>query len=165
MASPISTPTAPPTLPVSPPMGDLVEINERTTVTVVASAFDTRTSGAGCPPNGCEATNTRDGDLSTRWSCKEDLLDDNCEIMYTFEEPQDIVRVLIAFYKGDERTRGLKVKINGSSQDVTLESSGETEELQPFEFNTDETETFVLEARGLSGDEWIAITEVQFLVL
>lgn len=80
--------------------------------------------------------------------------------MYTFEEPQDIVRVLIAFYKGDERTRGLKVKINGSSQDVTLESSGETEELQPFEFNTDETETFVLEARGLSGDEWIAITEV-----
>ena len=145
-------------------MGGLVEVGERTTVKVAANAFDTRTSGAGCAPDGCEAINTRDGDLSTRWSCKEDLLGGtNCEITYTFEEPQDIVRVLIAFFKGDERTRELKVKVNGSDQDV-IESSGETEEFETFELGTEETETLVLEALGLGGDDWISITEVGNLI-
>ena len=67
--------------------------------------------------------------------------------------------MLIAFYKGDERTREFKVKVNGSSQNE-FESSGEREGFERFELNTDETETIVLEALRLSGDEWIAITEV-----
>ncbi|CAN0410730.1 unnamed protein product, partial [Ascophyllum nodosum] len=141
----------------------LVDAGEKTTVAVIANAFDTRTSGSGCAPDGCTAANTRDGDISTRWSCKEDLLDSNCQIMYTFEEPQDIVRMLIAFYKGDERTRKLNVKLNGSARSV-IQSSGETDGFESFELETDETETLTLEAVNLRGDEWISITEVGIML-
>ena len=145
---------------LSPPLEALVDAGTKTKVTETANAYDTRTSGYGCAPDGCEAANTRDGDFSTRWSCMEDLLDGkNCEITYTFEEPQDIVRILIAFYKGDERTRELKVKINGSGQYV-INSSGETTEFESFEINADETETLTLEGLDLPGKGWIAITEV-----
>ena len=143
--------------------GTLVDASEKTTVAVVANTFDTSTSGNGCAPDGCTAANTRDGDISTRWSCKEDLLDINCEIMYTFEEPQNIVRMLIAFYKGDERTRELNVKLNGSTQSI-IQSSGETDGFESFELETDETETLTLEAVNLQGDEWISITEVGIML-
>lgn len=139
-----------------------MEASERTTVEVTANAIDERTSGYGCAPNGCVAANTRDGDLdpSSRWSCKENLLGGtNCEITYTFEEPQDIARMLIAFYRGDERTRVLKVKSNGSTISY-IESSGETQELEEFELSTTATETLSLEGVELGGNDWIALTEV-----
>ncbi|CAN0279349.1 unnamed protein product [Ascophyllum nodosum] len=160
----VAMPTASPGS-LSPPLEALVDAGTKTKVTETANAYDTRTSGYGCAPDGCEAANTRDGDFSTRWSCMEDLLDGkNCEITYTFEEPQDIVRILIAFYKGDERTRELKVKINGSGQYV-INSSGETTEFESFEINADETETLTLEGLDLPGKGWIAITEVQLMVV
>ena len=137
-----------------------VDASERTTVAVNANAYDTRTSGFGCAPYGCEAANTRDGSLSSRWSCKEDMLEDeNCEITYIFEQPQDIVRMLIAFYKGDERTRELKVKVNAFSR-YTIESSGETNGFEEFALDLDGTESLTLEGLGLHLDQWIAITEV-----
>ena len=143
--------------------GTLVDAGERTTVAGIANAFETRTSGFGCAPDGSTAANTRDGDISTRWSCKEDHLDDKCEVMYTFEEPQDIVRVLNAFYKGKDRTRELKIKLNGSSRSV-IQSSGETDGFEDFELNANETETLTLEGLGLRGDEWISITEVGIML-
>ena len=139
----------------------LVEAAERTTVTVYANGFDERTSGFGCSPSGCVAANTRDGTTSTRWSCKVDLIDGkNCEITFEFDDAQDIALMRIAFYKGDERTRKLKVIVNSSSL-VIIESSGTTDEFEVFAVNTDETKNLTLKALGLAGEEWISFKEVR----
>ena len=126
---------------------------------MIANALDPRTSEVGCAPDECKAANTRDGYIFTRWSCKEDLLN-ACQIMYTFEEPQDVVRVLIAFYKDEDRTPKLKVKLNGSLRYKVIQSSGETGGFERFELDTEENETLTLEGVDLQGDKWISITEV-----
>ena len=150
---------------MEPPLrgGRLVDAGERTTVAVIANALDPRTSEVGCASDGCKAANAADGYLSTRWSCKEDLLD-AYQIMYTFEEPQDVVRVLIAFYKDEDRTRKLKVKLNGSLRYEVIQSSGETGGFERFELDTEENETLTLEGVDLQGDEWITITEVSQMI-
>ena len=134
----------------------------RTTVTVEANAYDERTSGSGCSPDGCKPENTRDRSraVNSRWSCKGDLEDENCKITYRFDEPQDIVKMRIAFHKGNENERDLKIKLNGRTHS-TIESSGNTLWYQTFELDTDETEKLSLEAVNLDGDEWISITEVR----
>lgn len=140
----------------------LVDARETTEVTVRANAWDGRTSGYGCSPNGCIPQLTRDGSTrgESRWSCKEGLLGGkNCVITFEFEEPQDIVDMRISFYKGDERTRKLKIRLNGRVA-KTIESSGETTGFETFPLNTEETATLSLEGLGLSRDEWISLTEV-----
>lgn len=143
----------------------LQEVGSLTTVSVTADGWDERTTGAGCSPNGCTAENTRDGSTNptSRWSCKADLLDDNdknhnCELTFGFEDPQDIEQVRIAFYKGDERTRELKVKVNGYNF-VTIVSSGETSDYEDFDLNAEGVSSMVLEGLGLAAEEWISITE------
>ena len=148
--------------PSPSPASGLVEAGTRTTVLVEANSFDSRTSGAGCTPIGCVAANTRDSCLSSRWSCKGDLLDgESCEITFNFEEPQDIMRMDIAFYKGTERTRLLEVEVNGSSNSE-LVSSGTTDGLESFELDADEVETVTLRSCSLDGNEWISLTEVRW---
>ena len=143
------------------PCSALVDASYRTTVTVDANAYDERTSGSGCSPDGCVPANTRDNDIwaNSRWSCKEDLEGERCRITYYFDEPQDIVQMRIAFHKGDENQRWLTVRLNGSTYS-TIESSGSTLDYQTFYLNSDETADLSLEAVGLDGDEWISITEV-----
>lgn len=142
----------------------LVEASEKTLVDVTANAFDPDTIEFGCRKRGCEAANTHDGDLFTRWSCKSDLLDGtNCEITYTFETPQNIVRMLIAFFKGDERTRELNVKVNGLFYSV-IESSGETDRFETFELSAHGAKTLTLESLGLRREKWISISEVSLLL-
>lgn len=89
--------------------------------------------------------------------------DDTCEIIYRFEEPQDIVEIRVAFYKGDERKRKLKVKVNWDVYEI-VESSGETEDFETFEINTKDTTTLSLKAHGLYRDEWLSIIEVLFIL-
>lgn len=139
----------------------LVEVSQRTTVTPSANAYDERTSNPGCTPDGCTPENTLDGNRRavSRWSCKEDLVEENCAISYNFEEPQDVVKIKLAFYKGSSTTRKLKVKVNGSTHSY-IESSGETGGYQTFRIDADNTETLALEAVELDGDEWISIKEV-----
>lgn len=138
-----------------------MDASVRTTVTVSANAYDQNTSGYGCAPSGCTAENTRDGSTveSSRWSCKYSLDDSVCQITYYFEEPQDIVDLKIALYKGDERTRTIKVKLNGST-DTTIETSGETTDYETWTLNSDETASLTLEASGLGRNGWLSITEV-----
>ena len=126
-----------------------------------ANAYDERTSGAGCSPDGCVPENTRDEEVwaNSRWSCKEDLEDELCKITYYFDEPQDIEQLRIAFHKGDENRRWLRVSLNGDTYS-TIESSGNTLGYQTFYLNSDETEELCLEAVGLDSDEWISIPEV-----
>lgn len=109
--------------------------------------------------NGCCPEHTLDGDLSTRWSCKEGQEDEPCTLTYHFDDPQDIVMMRIAFHKGNENVRKLKIKINGSTDSV-IESSGETLGYQSFMLNTDETQKLSLNPVGLDKDEWISISEV-----
>ena len=146
----------------------LVDARKRTTVEVFASGYDTRTSGNGCSPDGCMPENTRDNsrDANSRWSCQGDSLDDDdnngCWLDYYFDEPQDIVRMRIAFHKGDENTRSLDVYEDGNYHS-TITSSGSTLGYQNFLLDTDETNRIRLRLDDYSnnGDVWLSITEVR----
>lgn len=126
---PTSSPIAasPPTAqPASPPAdedddnAEFVEAGSETTVGVTASAYDDRpgesAGDVGCGEMGCLPDLAHDGvgeeDAESRWSCAEEIVPDGgqCEITFTFDSPQDITDVQVAFWKGDERTRTLKVK-------------------------------------------------------
>lgn len=98
---------------------ELVEAGTKTSISTTANAFDERAGAAsgmsGCQLNGCEPGLTRDGvtaaDAESRWSCAAKLVPGElpCAIDFVFEDPQDIVDVEIAFYKGDDRTRTVEV--------------------------------------------------------
>ena len=144
----------------------LVDARERTTVDVDASGYDPRTSGSGCSPNGCIPANTRDGSRSSnsRWSCKGDIFDssdddEGCWIAYYIDEPQDLVEIQVAFYKGKEDKSTLKVYNNGRYHGK-IKSSGSTNGYQTFELDTNETEELKLRLDD-DGDVWISITEVR----
>ena len=134
---------------------------------VAASAFDERTTGYGCGPDGCTPENTRDGNLddNSRWSCKGDLIEDDggCCIEYFFGEPQDILRLDIAFYKGTERTRTLNVYGNDEFL-VQIEASGASDEYEAFALDSYQITdlTLCLDEPESTGDDWISITEVGF---
>ena len=139
----------------------------RTTVNVFASGYDTTTSGNGCSPDGCMPENTRDNslDANSRWSCQGDILDDDnngCWLDYYFDEAQDIVRMRIAFHKGDQRTRTLDVYENGNYHS-TITSGGSTMGYQNFMLDTDETNRIRLRLDGYgdNSDVWLSITEVR----
>ena len=155
MTIPVVFPTPEPTSPTE------IEVGEVTTVSVIANGFDERTSGSGCPPNGCLPANTRDGLLSSRWSCRERLLDDDvqCEIIYVFDDAQAISVMRIAFYQGSQRTRRLEVKINGSTNSE-IESSGLTDQFEDFDLNVDKVGEISLTTVGLGVNQWISLLEV-----
>ena len=151
------------------PVAALVDASERTWVDVDANGYDERTSGSGCRPSGCVPYNTRDDEpwSNSRWSCKGEILDksdrdDGCCIWYTFEEPQDIEEVSIAFDRGTERTRCLDVFSNGKKID-TINSSGTTSDFEWFNIYTDETKElrFCLCDPKWNEDVWLSITEVR----
>lgn len=143
----------------------LVDARKRTTVSVDAVAYDWRTEGAGCSPDGCLPENTRDNsrDANSRWSCKVNIIEGNggCRIDYSFAEPQDIKRIRIAFHKGDENTRALNVFVDGEFHSL-IESSGTTLGYQNFLLNTVGTSDIRLyhDDYGSRPDEWLSITEV-----
>lgn len=99
---------------------DYVEAGTKTTIDVTASAYDDRPGESGgdvgCGEDGCLPGLAHDGigeeDLESRWSCAKDIVPDGgqCEIKFAFGSPQNIVDVQVAFWKGDERTRTLKVR-------------------------------------------------------
>lgn len=127
--APVPIPTPDPTDDIGPvtiapvpirtpaPVGDGdVEAGTKTSVTATATAYDPRPSDEqGCGMDGCLPELTRDGvlaDEESRWSCKENIVSpglDNCELEFEFDEPQDIARIQVAFWKGGTRTRRLKV--------------------------------------------------------
>eukprot|EP00904_Undaria_pinnatifida_P012875 jgi/Undpi1/8718/HiC_scaffold_25.g11183.m1 len=142
----------------------LVDAGKRTWVDVDATGYDKRDADdGGCDPKGCKPENTRDGSrkANSRWSCEGD----GCCITYSFEEPQDIVSMKIAFHKGDERTRKLDVyeTYDDGKNKSQIKSSGKTLGYETFYLNTDETEKMKLCLDG-DDDEWLSITEVKFMV-
>ncbi|CAN0401946.1 unnamed protein product, partial [Ectocarpus fasciculatus] len=109
-----------------PTVTDAVEVGTQTEVGVSATAHDVRPGSSsgeiGCGEVGglgCTATNTRDGifsDIESRWSCATSLVPDEgpCQIEFTFAEPQNIVDIQVAFWRGNERTRTLEVRTTPS---------------------------------------------------
>ena len=84
----------------------------KTTVSVTANAYDTRSSSNnGCGTTGCLPELTRDSSIvpESRWSCSKSLGNGNCYLEFSFDSPQDVISMNIAFHKGDERTRKIKV--------------------------------------------------------
>ena len=104
--------------PGAPCQGNLVEAGTKTTIGASTNTYDTRAGealgGVGCGEDGCEAQLTRDESVAveSRWACAQKLDPDAgpCEIVFAFEEPQDILEVQVAFFKGDERSRTLQVR-------------------------------------------------------
>ncbi|CAM9175809.1 unnamed protein product [Ectocarpus sp. 13 AM-2016] len=178
---PTSSPIAvspPTTQPVSPPAegdddnAEFVGAGSKTTVGVTASAYDDRpgegAGDVGCGEMGCLPDLAHDGvgeeDTESRWSCAEEIVPDGgqCEITFTFDSPQDITDVQVAFWKGDERTRTLKVKING-------DKIGEYESYPGSAFNSfgiqeNGVHTVAMESVGIDRDDWISLLEVRFMV-
>lgn len=135
----------------------------RTTVTQNANAYDPKdSSDGGCDPAGCTADLSRDrnlGDIS-RWSCSEQLSGSPCKITYEFDEPQDIVRLNIKFYKGDQRVRTLNLTGSGGFS-KTITSSGSSDGYETFDVDTDETAWLSMEPADLGSREWISLIEVR----
>ncbi|CAN0058241.1 unnamed protein product, partial [Laminaria digitata] len=108
--------------------------------------------------------NTRDRDINSRWSCKGDIITGSggCWIEYYLDEPQDIVEVQLAFYKGTSRTRTLNVYEN-SQFHSQIQSSGTTNGYQTFELDTDETSVlrFYLDDWENNPTMWLSIKEVR----
>lgn len=148
----------------------LVDANTKTAISTWAWAHDEKTLDAGgCDPDGCTSELTLDSDThpSSRWSCKYDLANKPCRLFYSFDSPQDIVTLDLAFFKGDERTRTFFVKTYNAHRDypgtsAVFTSSGSTLGYESFELNTNQTWYMYL-APSTAGDndkDWISITEV-----
>ena len=140
----------------------LQDARKTTTVYQWSNVYDTRLSSeGGCDPYGCTPALTRDQNWAdtSRWSCSEQLDNSQCKITYRFEEPQDIVRLNIKFYKGDERVRTLKIRGSGGFE-KTITSSGTSGGYEKFDVNTDETSWLSMEGQNLKSTEWISLTEV-----
>ncbi|CAN0485268.1 unnamed protein product [Ectocarpus sp. 12 AP-2014] len=158
-----------------PTVTDAVEVGTKTEVGVSATAHDVRpgsnSGDVGCGEVGglgCTATNTRDrivSDIESRWSCVTSLVPDEgpCQIEFSFAEPQNIVDIQVAFWKGNERTRTLDVHVNGelnhtheSYADSTFNTLGVT---------ATDVSTVMLESVALLSDEWISLIEVLIFVI
>ncbi|CAM9634631.1 unnamed protein product, partial [Ectocarpus sp. 12 AP-2014] len=153
-----------------PTVTDAVEVGTKTEVGVSATAHDVRPGSSGGDVGcgevgglGCTANNTRDGifsEIESRWSCATKLVPDEgpCRIEFSFAEPQNIVDIQVAFWKGNERTRTLDVHVNG---ELTHTHKSYTDHI----FNTlgvtaTEASTVMLESVALLSNEWISLVEV-----
>eukprot|EP00752_Nemacystus_decipiens_P018348 g16460.t1 len=151
-----------------------VEVGTKTEVGVTATAHDVRPGASsgmvGCGEeggDGCAPANTRDGivsDIESRWSCATKLLEGEgpCQIQYTFAEPQDVVDIQVAFWKGDERLRTLDVHLNGELTHTRQSYSGSTYNTLGVAGNA--VTTVTLESIGLMSNEWISLIEVLIFV-
>ena len=112
-----------------PTLDNAVEVGTKTEVSVTATAHDTRPVGErGCGEDGgdgCSPAKSHDGissDVESRWSCSPKLVAGGgpCKIEYTFAEPQDIMDIEVAFWKGNERVRTLYVSLRENENSATL---------------------------------------------
>lgn len=106
--------------PSAPCVNNFVEVGTNTIVSVSANAYDTRpgsgSNNFGCQEGGCAPALTRDGiteDIESRWSCAQSTVPDGgfCEIEFTFESPQQVADIQVAFAFEDDSVRRLEVSV------------------------------------------------------
>ncbi|CAN0073204.1 unnamed protein product, partial [Ectocarpus fasciculatus] len=113
---------------------------------------------------GCLPDLAHDGvgeeDTESRWSCAKEIVPDGgqCEITFTFDSPQDITDVQVAFWKGDERTRTLKMTMNGDNLGEYESYPGST--FNSFGIQENGVHTVSMESVGIDKDDWISLLEV-----
>ncbi|MBB5957242.1 hypothetical protein FHS29_003835 [Saccharothrix tamanrassetensis] len=110
--------------------------------------------------DGNVATNTVDGDLSTRWSAQGD----GVWIRYDLGSTQVVGSVSIAWHKGDARRNTFDVELSadGSSWTTVLarkSSSGSTLELQDYGFPDASARFLKIVGHGNTSNDWTSITE------
>eukprot|EP00904_Undaria_pinnatifida_P003019 jgi/Undpi1/12718/HiC_scaffold_6.g02386.m1 len=103
-------------------------------------------------------------DTESRWSCElgSDPEGGLCKIDFVFEDPQDIMEVQVAFYKGEERTRTLEVTINGVAVGKFDSYKGST--FNALGVQATGVSTLTLTSVGPAENGWISLIEVRFLV-
>lgn len=140
------------------------DVVAKTRVTTSANAWDPRvTGGGGCGSDGCRPGLARDGstDLESRWSCSTSLGKGECYIEFSFDSPQDVLSMNIAFHKGDTRVRTVEVFGDGSSLGE-FTSSGTTVGYENWTLNAKDVTAIKIIPKYL-GNDWISLTEVQLL--
>eukprot|EP00904_Undaria_pinnatifida_P008296 jgi/Undpi1/4597/HiC_scaffold_18.g07951.m1 len=147
---------------------EYVEVGTKTTVDAAATSYDGNPGvdfgNTGCGTDGCLPALAHDSDSSTlesRWSCS--IPDGGvCVVTFTFGDPVDLKNVQVAFYKGEERTRWLKIGINGDEIGTFESYIGST--FNSFDIEETGVESVTMEAVGITTGEWIALLEVRFMV-
>ncbi|CAN0328463.1 unnamed protein product [Ectocarpus sp. 6 AP-2014] len=157
-----------------PTVDGAVEVGTKTEVGVMATACDVRpgrsSNQVGCGEvggGGCAAVNTRDGiasEIESRWSCATKIVDGEgpCRIEYMFAEPQDVVDVQVAFWKGNERIRTLEVHLDGVLTNTHESYAGST--FNTLGVSASGVSAVMLESVDLLPDEWISLIEVLIFV-
>eukprot|EP00903_Cladosiphon_okamuranus_P011290 g10646.t1 len=147
---------------------DYVEARAQTSVSISATAYDERTGGeGGCGGGGCLPALAYDGvrdDDGSRWSCAKSIVPDRgqCEIVFRFESPQNVMGMKVSFWKGDERTRSLKVKMNGKKMGEFASTTGSI--TSSYDIQKNDVHTVTLESIGLGTNAWISLLEVNLMV-
>jgi hypothetical protein len=106
-------------------------------------------------------TNTRDGDLNTRWAA----LGDGQWIMYDLGTQVQVSQVAIAWYQGTARQSAFTIDVSPDGATWTPvysgESSGKTLELEPYTFAAVPARYVRLVGYGNTANRWTSITEVK----
>lgn len=140
---------------------DSSEAGSQTKVTTTSSAHDKN----GCLAPGCVAELTRDGNFgdNSRWACRYNIDENNCKLRYKFEDPQELISVDLAFYKGDERKRAFRILTFDSDNErktYQFTSGGETALLESFEIGRKNVAKVVIQLDKPDKKKWISIIEV-----
>lgn len=133
-----------------------------TGVTASANGWDTRTTGYGCAPSGCEPANVIDDSIEpdSRWSCRPSVSEVKaCELTLVFDEPHDIFEIRMALWKGNQRNRTVDIWVDGSLS-TTVQSSGSTLAYEAYELFATQATTIVLQEAGAENNVWLSITGV-----
>jgi len=105
--------------------------------------------------------NTRDQDLSTRWSARGD----GQWIQYDLDSPRKVNDVRIAWYRGNVRqTRfDLEVSLDDAAWTKVFSgsSSGSTLELERYEVESMSARYFRIVGHGNTENNWNSVTEVE----
>ncbi len=142
--SPTPSPSIIPTPTATPPVSD---------ITVTASADD-----------GNAVENLLDENFNTRWSADGDGQWAEFDLGF----PTDIGGLNIAFYKGNQRSATFDIQTSNDGDSWTtelsqIESSGDTNNFQTFEFEKTNARFIRYLGFGNSANSWNSLTEVEVL--
>lgn len=130
-----------------------------TGVTATANGWDARTIGYGCVPKGCLPANVLEPSIDddSRWSCLPSRQGvEVCELIFDFDEPQDIFEIRVAMWKGDRRSRTIDVWVDGVLS-TRAETSGVTLGYEVYYLSATQASSIVLQQAGPL-EEWLSIT-------
>ncbi|MCK8523411.1 polysaccharide lyase family 7 protein [Aquimarina sp. D1M17] len=109
--------------------------------------------------------NTLDGNLNTRWSS---LGRTGKYITYDLGSVQNISRIKIAWFKGNQRKAFFKVRVGNSTSSLSTVvdrkqngSSGNTTQLETYDFNQVSARYVRISSFGNSSNDWNSVTEVE----